>query len=691
MEKPVKGIRENYYNRIVEDYQQEREKSFLYRIFWVESARELLKESLPPLPKKKEFREQMKKLDEGFLRLLADGKNGPEQMGEHFARLPEEARGLLKVHLPQLPEGIVKLLKEHSRQLPEEVEGLLTERFPWLLGEEVSWLRHRARIMGLLEENLRKRPEWARGALIQTPPQGTGQEQQKKERREFWAELMLNDAGYKEGLITDTEYYLWLTEYLAARDIYYKDTSIPNGHKWLYELLHMGLGREPEESVMLDEARKLGKEIEKLGKDIEELEKEITELEESRKCQESGSSEHLRQLEKARKRKESRKLEKIGELEGLRAPKEISEPERRPRSARDIRDKAGVGRDLAELAEKFRHEAETKGSEISNRLHSLKHEIETGKGETRTVDYLPWLTRQLERMAIHIKVKTWLQDNGYPIVDDKEKKRDEAKETKKPLQDCRRQDFSMRLFETYCDSEKGYDFISKEEGGRAADEGWTVRNGFCMWEPDGLENHLRALLRALEQKGREDFYIPLAMDLHSGCVFFLAGKGYYTEVYDKCEAVELKKEWMNQDAFFCYDYLRLDRKDSEDTKNPEDAKNREDIANPEVAFRLQPTFHENAGKSYDEVLSDFKWYCGSGRDKQVTARDIDNGKGYYFEEVDDNPRQKIKAYNEDVFTGIPKGLQWAFDGLEDMEPSQKAKDALRRTRKRIEKDRMLMR
>ena len=680
MEKPVKGIRENYYKRIVEDYRQEREKSFMYRIFWAESARELLKESLPPLPKKKELREQMKKLDEGFLRLLADGKNGPEQIGEHFARLPEEVRGLLKVHLPQLPESIVELLKEHSGQLPEEVEELLTERFPWLLGEEVSWPRHRAKMMELLKENLRKRPEWARSALMQKPPQGTGQEQ-KKERREFWAELMLNDAGYKEGLITDTEYYLWLTEYLAARDVYYKDTSIADGHKWLYMLLRVGLGRELKESARLDEVRKLGNEIEKLGKEIEELEKEIMELEESRKRQESGKSEHLSRLEKARMRKESGRLEKIMKLEELKEPRELSVTERSLRSGRDIRDKAGVGRDLTELAEKFWHGTETKGSEISGRLHGLKQKIMTEDGEVRTVDYLPWLTRRLEGMAIHIKVRTWLQDNGYPIGDDREKRRDE---TRKLFQECRKQDFSMRLFEAYCDSEKGYDFIPKEEGGWAADEGWTVRNGFCVWEPDGLESHLRTLLRELERKGKEDFYIPLAMDLHSGCVFFLAGKGYYAEVYDNCEAAELKKEWMDRDAFFCYDYLRLDRKDSGD------ADVSGDIANPEVAFRLQPTFHENAGKSYDEVLDDFKWYCGSGRSKQMTARDIDNGKGYYFEEVGDNPRRKIKIYNEDVFAGIPRGLQWAFDGLEDMEPSRKAKDALKRTRRRIEKDRMLL-
>ena len=272
MEKSVKGIREDYYNSIIKDYQKEREESFLYRIFWAESARELLKESLPSLPKKNELREQMKKLDKGFLEFLADEKNGPEQMEKHFAKLPEKVQGLLKVHLPQLPESVVKLLKEHFRQLPKEVEELLTERFPWLLDEEASWPGHRTKIIKLLKENMLERPEWARMVLKQKLPQGTGadQEKQKKERRDFWEELMLNDAGYEawkelmrsnagyEGnLITDTEYYLWLTEYLAARDIYYKDTSMNGGHLWLYRLLRVGLGRKLEESVKLDEARRL--------------------------------------------------------------------------------------------------------------------------------------------------------------------------------------------------------------------------------------------------------------------------------------------------------------------------------------------------------------------------------------------------------------------------------------------------
>lgn len=103
MEKLVRGIRETYFDDMIADYREEREKSFLYRTFWAESVRELLKKSLPPLPKKNELRKQMEELDKGFLRPLAEEESGQEQMEEHFARLSEEVKELLEIHLPQLP------------------------------------------------------------------------------------------------------------------------------------------------------------------------------------------------------------------------------------------------------------------------------------------------------------------------------------------------------------------------------------------------------------------------------------------------------------------------------------------------------------------------------------------------------------------------------------------------------------
>ena len=669
MEKSIKGIRETYFYDLIDDYRKQGEKSFLYRSFWAENIRELLKESLPPLSKKN-FRKQMEKLSRGFLAFLADEKNEPEQMREHFAQLPEEVKKLLKVHLPQLPESTVKLLKEHFGQLPEEMKELLTGRFPWLLEEETSWLKYGAKIRGLLKETMLERPEWAREVLMRKPPrrakngQGTEQEKekQKKERRDFWKELMQNDAGYEAGLITDAEYYLWLTEYLAVRDIYYKDISIADGHTWLYKLLRMGLGRELEESVKLDEIRKIEKEIRKLEKETQKLEIEMMEKRESLEHEGAEMPEILKKLEKSRARKESRKLEKIRELETLKKPGEPGRPEILQKGGQNIRDKAGVERDLAELAEKVWSEAETGGGEISNRLHDLKIKVRTRKG-IRTVDYLPWLTKKLEKMAVHIKIKTWLQDNGYPLG--------EEDELKNLLQERRKQDFSLRLFGAYCDSEKGYDFIGKGEGGKESDEGWAVRNGFCVWEPDGFEHYRQALLQALEQEGKENFYFPLAMDLHSGCVFFLAGKEYYAKVYEKSEKAELKKKYDKEDAFFCYDFLRLDKKNSDD---------------PEVTFQLQPTFHENAGKSYEDVLSKFKWYCGSGRGIQMESQNIDNGIGYYYEDMDKIPRQKIKACNEEGFIGIPKAFWWAFDSLEDSQPSQMAKNDFKRTQRKIAED-----
>ncbi len=669
MEKSIRGIRETYFYDLIDDYRKQGKNSFLYRSFWAENTRELLKESLPPLPKKN-FRKQMEKLSKGFLEFLADEKNEPEQMREHFAQLPDEVKKLLEVHLPQLPESVVKLLKEHFRRLPEEVKELLMGRFPWLLEEETSWPKYGAKIRGLLKENMLERPEWAHEVLIRKPPQraengqGTEQEKekQKKERRDFWKELMQNDAGYEAGLITDAEYYLWLTEYLAVRNIYYKDISIADGHTWLYKLLRMGLGRELEESVKLDEIRKLEKETRKLEKEIQKLENEIMEKKESLEREGAEIPEILKKLEKSRARKESRKLEKIRELETLKKPGEPGKPETLQKGGQNIRDKAGVERDLAELAEKVWSEAKTGSKEISNRLHDLKIKIRTKK-DIRTVDYLPWLTQKLEKMAVHIKIKTWLQDNGYPLG--------EEDELKNLLQERRKQDFSMRLFGAYCDSEKGYDFIGKGEGGKESDEGWAVRNGFCVWEPDGFENYRQELLRALEQEGKENFYFPLAMDLRSGCVFFLAGKEYYAKVYEKSEKAELKKKYYKEDAFFCYDFLRLDKKNSDD---------------PEVVFQLQPTFHENAGKSYEDVLSKFKWYCGSGRGIQMASQNIDNGIGYYYEDIDKIPRQKIKACNEEGFVGIPKAFWWAFDGLEDAEPSPMAKNDFKRTQRKFAKD-----
>ena len=607
MEKSVRDIRETYYHSLIEDYQNEKINSFLYRSFWAEKARELIKESLPPLPNRKELGKQIKELYKGFLGFLTDEENGPEQMEEHFARLSEEAKGLLRVHLPQLPEGIATLLKEHFRQLPGEVEELLTGRFPWLQEEETSWLRYRPQIRNLLKENMRDRPEWAQKVLKQEPPRKAKEEQeagqeQKRERRDFWKELMLNDAGYRAGLITDTEYYVWLTEYLAVRKKYwknnYKDISMYDGHKWLYKLLAAGLGRKPEEPVRLEKVQKDGK-----------------------------NPDH--------------------------------------KAGKNRRDKAGVERDLEELAEKLRYEAETGGGEISGRLHGLKRKVMTKDGKDTMKDYLLWLTEKLQRMAVHTEIRNWLQDSGYPLRDDGETENQD--EVKRLLQEPRKQDSSMRRFAAYCDSEKGFDFIEKKEGGREADEGWVVRGGFCVWRPDGVKEYLQALVQALEEEGNDKFYIPLAVDLYSGCVFFLAGKGYYAEEDKRSE---------DKDAFFCYDYLRLDER--------EDSKNSKDPKYSAVAFRLQNTFDENVGKSYEDVLNDFKRYCGKGAHKQVETRDIGGGEEVSYEK-DYNPRRKIKSYiNEELPAGAPEVFRWIFEDSEDLDwrpsPSPEARKSFWQTR-----------
>ena len=54
--------------------------------------------------------------------------------------------------------------------------------------------------------------------------------------------------------------------------------------------------------------------------------------------------------------------------------------------------------------------------------------------------------------------------------------------------------------------------------------------------------------------------------------------------------------------------------------------------------------------------------------------------------MDKIPRQKIKACNEEGFIGIPKAFWWAFDSLEDSEPSQMAKNDFKRTQRKIAED-----
>ena len=70
----------------------------------------------------------------------------------------------------------------------------------------------------------------------------------------------------------------------------------------------------------------------------------------------------------------------------------------------------------------------------------------------------------------------------------------------------------------------------------------------------------------------------------------------------------------------------------------------------------------------------------------MASQNIDNGIGYYFEDVDKIPRKKIKACNEESFIGIPKAFWWAFDGLEDAEPSPMAKNDFKRTQRKFAKD-----
>lgn len=254
MEKSVNGIRGRFYYDLKKDYRERKEQSFLFRAFWAEGVRELLKKQLTPLPKKNELRSLLRVLKKQFLEVLSDAESRKEQVREAYLQLPEKPKELLRVHLPQLPEEIGQQLKEHFAQLPEELKKLLEERFPWLLEEDLQWVAYEAQIRKQLREAVRKR---SGGVLQRKAPE------EERERRDFWEELWLYDAGREEGLISDREYYLWLLEYLAARSACYQvyyyyhdsrkdrdenlDESIKeDGREWLYELLRAGLEKTSE-------------------------------------------------------------------------------------------------------------------------------------------------------------------------------------------------------------------------------------------------------------------------------------------------------------------------------------------------------------------------------------------------------------------------------------------------------------
>lgn len=495
----------------------------------------------------------------------------------------------------------------------EAVTELLEEYVPRFPAECPLQPENSGRIRSLLEEAVRARPELL---LRPAPEKKRGKpggeavwDQDKKERRDFWEELWLNDAGYQAGLISDTDYYLWLVEYLAARGLYYKDTGMWDGRRWLDKLLREGwLGA--------GEAR----------------------------------------------------------VPGLW----------RQKSGRAVPSTAQTGADLRELAMRIKTDREA----VARRLHGLEVEGE---------DYLPWLSGRLEQMALHIRIKDWLQNSGYPLIKGGDMSaRFSAKRGRK-------QDFSMRLLEAYCDSGRGGSFLRQDRDAGAPISGWRLTDdGFCLPDADEAE----ALREALERSGETCFYIPLAVDLRSGCVLFLAGKDIYEQVYQeeekkwfmyrdrmekklkyaqdayekaktgfsdsrdqkdirdkmkaRCEAAEkgfrraekAAMEYEASPAGLCFDFLRLDR-----------AYLKQSGGNPAGAFRLKPVFHEQAKEEdCQAVLTRFIEYCKG---------ECDRASG------EAAPREAVREFDLDPPAGIPKAFRWAFE-----ERSRESEEAFGRSRSR---------
>ena len=420
----------------------------------------------------------------------------------------------------------------------ESAHELLEKVLPQALEEGLPGPENSRQLRAKLSTAMQENRDWARTLLLRDPP-GNG----RKERRDFWQELVLNDAGYQTGLITDTDYYQWLTAYLAARDIYYKDSGPwdTGGTAWLCPLLRAGL--------------------------------------------------------------------RTGSQGGLT--------------------KAQTERALKELARQLEEERAAGKTETAGRLHNLKQRI-VRNGQMRQVDYLPWLTIRLERAALHSRIRTWLQDGGYPL---------RADGAVAASGEPRKQDFSLRLFGAYCDSPEGYDFTPRDLSG------WHMSGKeFCVADANGLEQLLNALQQRDRQNGTAYLYLPLAVHLQSGCVFFVAGKAVYESAYGKAGRMA-RDAYKNDKNFYCFDYLRLD-----------DAFWAADAA--DAPFRLRPVFHENAGRSYSAVLNDFKRYCVVGSKSAIEV---------------------IRGLNDEAPSGTPGAFLWAFYPSEP-EPSRSVMDAFYRVR-----------
>ena len=496
MEQSVSWIRSTFYRDLIKYYRWDREKSVLYKFFRRDSVAEL--------------RKQLRELKKEYEWLPA-----------------EETLKTTK----ELKEQLVKSMEEHKEQARQAA------------------VKGRRLLLPNIPKKIRQKEH---------PGEGQKGQEERKERRDFWQELWLNDAGYQAGVISDTEYYLWLVRYLAERDIYYKDNSLwrdkkedseenaskDGGHTWLYRLL----------------------------------------------------------------------------LAGLRGTEWELKPEQmRDRDGNNIRTKAQVGKDLEHLAKQIGDEQKAGTAEAADRLHGLTLPRRTPDGRIVKADYLPWLTGNLKRLALHIKIRTWIQDSGYSLENGE----------KLPGKAPRKQDFFMRLFEEFCDSPEGYDFSQKSEGGGAAAAGWRVDGqGFCVMETE----EIKSLVNALEEMETPDIYIPLAMHIYSGCVFFLAGKNVYRKLYEAMdERSEARRRYDSSEHFCCFDYLRLEKADKKDKT----AVGRE--------FQLLPTFHENAGRACKAVLDDFKRYCVVGDDSLHSLRQI------------------VREFNQEFPDGAPDVYRWAFD------------------------------
>lgn len=147
--------------------------------------------------------------------------------------------------------------------------------------------------------------------------------------------------------------------------------------------------------------------------------------------------------------------------------------------------------------------------DIHSKLLSLNHQIaESDRIVKKRIDEIPmelleYLTDRLQKIAVHIEVKTFFYDAGYPVYNVKTDT--EYEREKKGTGRKQKSEGILNILDEFC--------ASKELA-------------LSDIKPELKEEEYEEFFRILAAGGNEDLFIPLQIDSISGCGLFIVGKRY---------------------------------------------------------------------------------------------------------------------------------------------------------------------